>query len=1052
MRLETLGTLQLKGARFAQPKPLLMLAYLAFEGPQTRAHLAELFWPQGARRKSLSMAITRLRQAAGEVVTTDGQLVQATLESDITELLKALDKGDWGGANNLYVGAFLTGAANEDWNSELEDWIYATREHLAERVQYGLMNLAELAATKQDFREAVAFAEQAYKLPGVGGSDPVTLERLYTLLCMGNSSLTSIVRQEAGDYGLVLQLSQTQATAKFRTLTERPPPPVRRTSFVGRDVELTELATLLAKADISLLTLFGLAGVGKTRLALQFAHDQHALKAYQDGVHFVSLDSLGDAQLLPFTLLSHLGLTPQGTTEAAEQLVSTISERQMLLVLDNFEHLKGAAILLLQLLKGCPNLKILVTSRERLRLEEEYVFPVEGLPYPSAPSEDGSLADAITLFKERAQQAHPHFDLKRELPEVVSICRLLEGSPLGIELAAGWAGVMPCADIAEEIEKNLEFLISTSNDAPVRHHSLKATFEAAWNYLDPKEQEVLAKLSVFRGGFTRTAAATVTGATLLQLASLVDRSLLRVLPDGRYDRHPLLYRFTQEKLAVRSQEKVDAQMKHVEFYLSLAEEAEPQLHGPDQVQWFERLGNELDNFRAALETLDRIQDTATALQLAAQLGYFWKIRGFYDEGSRHLEALLGLGKKEQWAPTAALALLRAGELAWAKSDPDHARVRFEQSLTAAEALGERSLVAQALMNLGIIADRNQGSPEEARSVYMSALKLAEEAGDKDTRVSLLRLLGSLSVGAGDYLRARNYYEASASLASASGDMHSRAKALVSLASVLTDLGDFGGAHALNKQCLELFRTVGDRHGEGIALLNLGMDAAQQGDLESEIRRYRKSLDVFTKLGDRRMVSHLLNNLAGSILKFGDLGEARTLLEESLLIQRTVGDRSLEAHALYLLGEVFSEQRIYKEARRCYDACLSVCRETNDKWLLMRVLGALAQWQLEQHDCEGAQTTLSEALALAYTSGDQKTLVNVLETQAELWAFVGEEVRAMRTLMGTEKLRQSLGFTRPLKRQSAYGELLGRLRGQLGEKNYAEALLEGQLLDFKDLMT
>jgi predicted ATPase/uncharacterized protein HemY len=1050
MKLKTLGELRLEPSLFTQPKPLLLLAYLALEGPQQRRHLAELFWQRGNRMKSLSMTLTRLRQGAGEVVKRDDKRVWSTLKSDAKALLEALDKRDWQKASELYSGAFLEGVVQGDWSSELEEWVYATREYLAERVQHALLTLAKGAAKGQDFKAAATFAERAYKLPGLGGSEVVTLKRLYTLLCAGNSLLAPEVRKEAEGYGVTLKLSSEKARARFKpekavTTTL----PMRGTSFVGRDVELTELATLLSRTKISLLSLLGPAGVGKTRLALQIAHEQLKLGAFAGGVHFIPLDALSDPGLIPSSLIGHLGLAQQATSEPLEQLIDFIGERRMLLVLDNFEHLGEGSSFLPPLLSRCPNLKLLVTSRETLRLEEEYIFAVEGLPYPKTPSEDAILRDAVQLFKERAERAQPHFDLGRELPDVIAICQLVEGLPLGIELSAAWVRLMSCADIAGEIRKSLEFLSSTTKNIPERHHSLKAAFESSWKRLSQKEQDVLKRLSVFRGGFRREAASEVAGATIPMLASLVDKSLLRVLPNGRYDRHSLLYQFTQEKLAERPDEQTQIETKHTDFYLGFAEEAEPRLQGKEQVRWFGRLSEEMDNFREAFRNLEAKGATETALRLATALGYFWGTQGYYTEGYEYLTMFLP--KTSSHSVTEAKALFLAGDLAWVQSDHETAQTLLEQSLAIAKDLGEKSLWAKSLRALGLIAQVNRGDPEGARSCYESALELAKESKDKAAAAAILRSLGTLNNEGANYQRARLYYEESAALSDALGDDHSRAKALVSLATVLSYLGEFAEAHSLNEQCLELFRAVGDTHGEGISLLNLGVDAAQRGDIPQEIERYQGSLELFRRLGDKRMVSHLLNNLAGSLQKRGDASEARELLEESLTIQGAVGDVSLASHALNLLGSVFVDQGKPEEAYGCYQECLRLCRKTGDNWMMMRVLEALARWHLDRRDYQTAQPLLTEAVELAHTSGDQKTLAKALEAQAKLEAGAGEGARAVQLLACAEMMRQRLGFARMPRYQGDYEDLLARLRESLREKPFKNAWLRGQTVALEEAL-
>jgi predicted ATPase/uncharacterized protein HemY len=989
-QLKALGGLKLEGTAFTRPTPLLLLTYLSLEGSQQRRHVAELFWQGGNHMKSLSMTLTRLRQGAGDVVEADEKRTWTRLQSDAKELLESLDQSHWQQASDLYTGAFLEGVVLDDWSSELEDWVYTTREYLAERVQYALLNLAEEAAKKQDFDNARDLAERAYKLPGLAGTEVTSLKRLYPLLCAGCSLLAPEVRKNIEEYGLKLELTTEKARATFEQVLATPNTlPVRGTSFIGRDEELTELATLLNKPKVALLTLLGHAGVGKTRLALQLAHEQQKLGGFKDGVYFVPLDALGDASLLTSSLLSHFGLTQQGKAEPLDQLTNFIASKNILLVLDNFEHLLDGSSLLSTLLNTCQNLKILVTSRERLHLEEEHLFPLEGLAFPTVDVsfEEARTFDAVTLFRERAQQLQPQFELQEQLDAILRICKLVEGLPLGLELAASWVRLMSCTEIADEIQRNLEFLTTTTRNVPERHRSLKAAFEYSWKLLTPKEQEVLRKLSVFVGGFRREAASTFTGATIPLLASLVDKSLLRVLPNGRYDRHPLLYQFTQEKLAEQPSEQFKNREHHACYYVAFAEHADTHLQGNEQVTWFGRLDEELDNLREALGYLETKDDLSTALRLATALGYFWNTRGYYAEGCSHLTTLLS--KTSGTTFTRAKASLRAGDLLWKQGNHVSAQTLYEQSLATAKTLGERSLQAKALTGLGIIAELNRSDFEGARSHYQSALELAGESGDKACLADALCQLGALSSEEGNYHYAQTCYETSANLYDELGNQQGRAKLLTNLATVLTYLGEFYKAHALNVESLELLRSVGDRHGMGIALLNLGVDASET---QEKIKYYQESLQLFRDLGDKRMVSHLLNNLGGNFQKLAELDKAQTLLEESLAIQQQVGDVALIAHALYILGQILRDKGAFQQAHQTYNTCIDLCRKNDDNWTLMRVLEVFAKLHLHEQDYQSAKVALEEALLLAQKAGDKKTLEKILETQARLSEAVDERLQ------------------------------------------------------------
>ncbi len=1049
MQLQALGGLRLTSTTFTRPKPLLLLSYLALEGPQQRKHLAELFWSEGNRMKSLSMALTLLRQGAGEVFEADKKQVKTTLPSDVKDLLEALDKSDWEKANELYTGAFLEGIVLDDWSSELEEWVYTTREYLAERVQYALLNLAENAAKKQDFDTAATFAERAYKLPGLGGTEIANLKRLYTLLCAGNSLLAPDVRKEAESYDVKLQLTTEEAQATFRQETKTSSIlPMRGTSFVGRDVELTELATELNKRNTSLVTLLGTAGVGKTRLALQLAFEQQKLGAFEDGVYFVALESLTDASLIASTLLSHLSLSQQGKTEPIEQLADFFADKSVLFVLDNFEHLTTGAMVLSLLLSNCPNLKLLVTSRETLKLEEEHVFALEGLPIPTSAN-DALLSDAVQLFKERARQVKPQFEVKGQLPEVIRICQLVEGLPLGIELAASWVRMMPCSDIANEIERGLELLSSTSKNIPERHRSLRAAFEYSWQLLTPKEQETLRKLAVFRDGFRREAASEVAGATIPILASLVDKSLIKVLPNGRYDFHPLLHQFAQEKLAELLSEQVSVQTNHTNFYLALAERAEPQLRGKEQIVWFQWLSEELDNFRRVLSWLEKNQEANTALKFAASLSYFWRTQGYILEGLSYMTKFLA--RTNGNSVTKARVLFEAGEFSWLQGDYQNARTFFEESLAVAKPINETFACSRALAGLGKIHHFNLGEPSRARLFYEASLESARANGDKTLIADTLRFFGSLEFSEGNYQQDLAMNEEAIQLYSEVEDHHSRAKALVSLATALTDMGEFDKAHALNEESLELFRAVGDRYGIGIALLNLGRDASQRQEIEREIELYQESLYTFRDIGNKNMVSHLRNNLAGCYHELGNLDKARELLEENLSDYVNLADQTLLSQAQFILGDILYEQGYAEQAYAYYQKCLELSQKTQDNWAKMRVLNALAKWHSDHHSFDRAQSMTEEGMRLAHSAGDAKTLIQLFETRASIETLTGDGIRATQLFSRAEAMRQKIGFGVTPRYQDSYRQQLETLREQLGEQAFAGAWSQGKKLSLEQMV-
>ncbi len=438
-KLRTLGGLALEPATFTQPRPLLLLAYLCVMGPQPRSRLAELLWPEGDRMKSLSMALSRLRSGAPGAVAAEGGTIRAVCESDVAELVHALEQRRWKRAADLYRGAFLEGVRLHGAGYELEEWLVETREGLAGRVQHALLKLAEGALARGDAQEAGALAGRAYSLPGAANNDPAQLDRLHGLLRASGSALAAPLEAEVAE--------AEWSGAVPRAARSSPPRrrlPVPGTSFVGREAELELAASSLARSECRLLTIVGAGGCGKSRLAHEIARERLDSGAHPDGVALVMLATIAEPDEVPFQVARALGHPLQDGADPWQGLAASLAEERTLLVLDNFEHLQEAAPRLPELLEACPGVKLLVTSRERLALREEHLLPLGGLPWPAGPAswEDAMAFGAVRLFAERVWQLRPRMDLAPEVAGVVELCGLLEGSPS----PSSWprAGCPPC--------------------------------------------------------------------------------------------------------------------------------------------------------------------------------------------------------------------------------------------------------------------------------------------------------------------------------------------------------------------------------------------------------------------------------------------------------------------------------------------------------------------------------------------------------------------------------------------------------------------------------
>ncbi|MEZ4671226.1 MAG: LuxR C-terminal-related transcriptional regulator [Anaerolineae bacterium] len=409
--------------------------------------------------------------------------------------------------------------------------------------------------------------------------------------------------------------------------------PPQPTPFIGRDHELADIARLLADPTCRLLTLVGPGGMGKTRLAIEVARCHEM----PDGAFFVPLQPLTTAEFIVHAIAEAVSIQFFQADDPKQQLLSSLQNKAALLLLDNFEHLLDGVGLLSDMLSTAPGIKLLVTSRERLNLQEEWAFMLDGLSFPKDAAKDAlENYSAVQLFVQRARQARADFSLNGNTELVATICRQLEGLPLGLELAASWLRAMSCERIAAQIQSSLHFLATPLRNIPERHRSLNAVFEQSWGLLTTAEQDVLMRLSVFRGGFDEEAVEHVADTSLPVLAALVDKSFIRLDNTGRYDLHELLRQFAADKLLDAGQYEATVEA-FCAYYLKLAEQVEVHNFGYEQVPWYDRAEVEWDNFRAALTWSE---ESERGLHMAAAMGWFFQERGYWLEGQYWLEHVL----------------------------------------------------------------------------------------------------------------------------------------------------------------------------------------------------------------------------------------------------------------------------------------------------------------------------------------------------------------------------------------------------------------------------
>lgn len=693
--------------------------------------------------------------------------------------------------------------------------------------------------------------------------------------------------------------------------------------LVGRIAELATIQNLLHDPRCRLITLVGLGGIGKTRLAIEAATQR---ELFADGVYFIALAPIIDSQLLMPTIAAALGISLQGAEDPQKQLSAYLQARHLLLVLDNAEHLLNGVVWATDLLQQAQNIKILVTSRERLNLQNEWVFEVQGLPIPpdlgvfaahaDAHRENGaqfSQYTAIQLFVDRARRAYARFDPAEHWPAILRICQLVEGLPLGIELAAVWVHVLSCQEIAQEIERNIAFLSSNLRDLPARHRSLRAAIGHSWLLLTPAEQQALQRLAIFRGAFTRAAAERVAGANLQLLAALMSKSLLQREPQGRYALHELVRQYAAEQL--HTQGLFDpVYRQYVLFYLALAEEAAPHLvgAGPDMRVWQGRLEQEINHLRAAIEwSLSEQGDVALALRLAAALGRFWYLQGYWREGQRYLTTILARDLAEQAPHVRGQAFVALGAIQNSLGDFAQAQALFTTGLAIFRPLQDHWWMAWSLFNLALVA-MFQGETAQCVNLAAECLVLFRSVADRWGIALGLAMMGVARIGLHDYEVAKVELQESTELFRALGDPGGVAGNLNQLGSIALLQQDLALAEKYFRQSLSIAQEIASKEHLAWVQQKLGELALLQTDPLAAITHFQASFLLRHELGHQAGMLVDLNGLATAaalqaqtvqaVKLWGAAAALAEALSASRLPQDSLAEDDLSAQVRATLGE------------------------------------------------------------------------------------------------------------------------------------------------------
>jgi predicted ATPase/DNA-binding SARP family transcriptional activator len=914
-----------------------LFAYLTLH-PGTafrREMLAGLIWPDASEsnaRSNLRHALWRIRKSLGE---EEGQRY---FPADDLTLTFDPAPGCWidavllGGKSGLALSTLEEQVAA--YQGELlpgfyDDWITIERERLQAAFESKIDALIDRLSREKHWPDVIEWAEHwitfgtapepayralmtAHARSGHKAKVKETYQRCSEVLQREFGVEPSEETQE-----LYQQLMATRPLAKpvvvESVAAARHNLPTPATPLIGRETELAEITDRLVNdPDCRLLTIVGPGGIGKTRLALQAA--TQALEHFEDGTFFVSFEAITAAEAMAPVIWQTLSPVAQDQKDPRAQLIDYLRDKNLLLVLDNLEHLLEGAALIGEVLAAAPAVKIIVTSRERLHLQWEWLYELQGLDYPLEAAETVESYSAVQLFLQTARRMRARFAVAEEQPHVIRICQLVEGLPLGLELAASWVRVMSCQEIAQQIEHNLDLLSAQISDVPDRHRSARAVFEYSWGLLAPEEQAVFMKLAVFPGGFRREAAEKVAGAPLSLLFTLVDKSLLRVNAAGRYDLHGLLHQYVSEKTAQSGQAAV-LQTRLINYFLDYARQ-----HQHDDAV----LEEEYINLMACLEMAHDNWQAQFVLDFVEVLDTLWLTRGRWSDARRGYAWACDAARAHDDDRALAGYLRRWGEACIEQGDYPEARQQL-----------------QASWQLCVSADNKQGMADAQYALARIALETSQHAEAEDLLNRCLNIRRQIE------------------------DRTGISKVLYRQAWLNYDFRRITVAEEQARQALALQEQLNAEH-DRLMTLHLLADICLHGksDYTSAEQYCTEAIRLCDRLQASGELASALNTLAEIYRRQGNLSVAREVAERSLNLSRQMGSRKSQAHHLFRLSRIDADLGKTTLALQEAQRSLELCQALQDRWGMVYVLEHLGHLYSALQDNAQSQQAWHEALSLA----------------------------------------------------------------------------------------
>lgn len=1067
-------------------KALALLIYLSVNGMDyTREALATLLWPD----QDTSHVLAYLRRTLWEINQTFGVgLVRA--ERDIVGISTDARAEMWidvsrfrtlvaksRARNNqqdivpvleealaLYHDDFLAGFTLRD-TSLYEEWVSGQAETLKQEYLLALEMLALELSKRGEFSRAIETASTWVKCDPLNEAAHGLLMELYAR----NGQRSAAFRQYQECARLLLRELAIEPSPEIKTLFERlkkeaeqkiiepdleaskasSPQPLLEstysTSFFGRRSELADLDKMLHDPQVRLISILGPGGAGKTRLALEVGRIHRAI--FADGVYFVSLAAVSRPEYMIASIADVLGarFTASETRSQLDQLAEFLALRQLLLILDNLEHLQAGSRTVVDtietLLIAAPQLKLLTTSHERLNLEQEWVLNVGGMPVPAMSAGDWEQYGVVQLFLQNARKAagvlRPG---EMDRLAIIRICQLVGGLPLALELAAAWVRMLSCGEIASEIERGLDFLKTPLKNVTERHQSLRATFEYSWKFLSETEQQTLMRLAVFRGGFKREAAHTVANAPLVVLTELVDKSLIQRGEDGRFDIHQALKPFVLEKLAQHPSLQTQTAARHSAHFAAFTDERRLALRGHGQRTALDELTTEFDNILSGWNWAV-VQGCANDV-----LSYYEGLLRYLDLRNRFHDAEALFGRAvEKWQAVAGRDHATFGLLlachAWFCNRLSHitqAHQLLLQSLELLRKLGARpQLMFVNSMVLYIVPLID--NMDEVERIAHESLAYYEEQNDRWGMAQVLPFFHRIKTPEGlrDAIRLHNQ---TLEIYRETGDSAGLAATLTSLGELLHYSGDYDNARRCHQSGLEIARELNDRRAIAANLDCLGFINRQMGEIELAHRQHQESMEISRELVNGLGIAGSLDNLGMIAMDQQDYRQALALFQQALPLRRESGQQGSVAISLEHIASAALQLNDYSLAETCLHEALAILAHQPEWANTSHALNRLGDLELAWGNLNAAEENYCASLRQAIQHESNTVILDAVFCLSTLTAAQGNQIRAVELAAFVEKHPASEFSLKKQARAWANELILA-----LDQKSAAEAVLRGQEL-------